>query len=49
MDKHINVTVTGPACVLPEVEQKHRIIFWVVSVFILLLLAFPWYAPFFME
>jgi len=36
-------------CVLPEVEQKHRIIFWVVSVFILLLLAFPWYAPFFME
>ncbi|MDG2365456.1 MAG: mercuric transporter MerT family protein [Methylococcaceae bacterium] len=36
-------------CVLPEVEQKQRTIFWVVSVFILLLLAFPWYAPFFME
>jgi mercuric ion transport protein len=36
-------------CVSPEVEQKQRTIFWVVSVFILLLLAFPWYAPFFME
>lgn len=38
----------GEACASPEFKQKQRTTFWVGSVFILLLLAFPWYAPFFM-
>ena len=39
----------GEACASPEVKKKQRTTFWVGSAFILLLLAFPWYAPFFME
>jgi len=39
----------GEACALPEVKHKQRIIFWSSSASILLLLAFPWYAPFFMD
>ena len=38
----------GEVCASPEVKQKQRMIFWIGSVLILLLLAFPWYAPFFM-
>jgi len=37
------------ACELPDVKKNQRIIFWIVSAFIALLLAFPWYAPYFME
>lgn len=36
-------------CAAPDVKQKQRMIFWLGSVVISLLLAFPWYAPFFME
>jgi mercuric ion transport protein len=39
----------GETCVVPEARQKQRIIFWIGSGLILLLLAFPWYAPLFME
>lgn len=39
----------GEACELPDIQKNQKIIFWVGSVFILLLLAFPWYAPYFME
>ena len=39
----------GEVCAIPEVKQKQRIVFWIGSALILLLLAFPWYAPFFME
>ena len=35
-------------CASPRVEQQ-RVIFWVISVLILLLLVFPWYGPFLME
>lgn len=38
----------GQACASPDVKQKQRLIFWIGSGLILLLLAFPWYAPFFM-
>ena len=38
----------GEACATPDVKQKQRLIFWIGSGLILLLLAFPWYAPFFM-
>ncbi|MEE9355764.1 MAG: mercuric transporter MerT family protein [Methylococcaceae bacterium] len=38
----------GKACALPEVEKKQRLIFWIGSTLILLLLTFPWYAPVFM-
>ena len=38
----------GQLCSTSEVKQKQRIIFWIGSVFILLLLLFPWLAPFFM-
>ena len=39
----------GKACASSEVKQKQRMIFWIGSGLIMLLLAFPWYAPFFME
>jgi mercuric ion transport protein len=39
----------GQACAVPEVRQRQRQIFWIGSALILLLLAFPWYAPYFME
>ncbi len=38
----------GNACALPEVKHNQRLIFWMGSALILLLLAFPWVAPFFM-
>ena len=38
----------GEDCTSPEVKQKQRTIFWIGSGLILLLLAFPWYAPYFM-
>jgi mercuric ion transport protein len=37
------------ACASSEVKRKQRMIFWIGSALILMLLAFPWYAPFFME
>ncbi|MCL7419717.1 MAG: mercuric transporter MerT family protein [Methylobacter sp.] len=39
----------GESCAVPEVKHKQRMIFWIGSALILLLLAFPWYAPFFMD
>jgi mercuric ion transport protein len=36
----------GQACAVPEVKQRQRMIFWIGSVLILLLLAFPWYAAY---
>ena len=36
-------------CASPDVEKKQKFIFWIGTAFILLLLAFPWYAPYFME
>jgi mercuric ion transport protein len=36
------------ACALPENIHKQRMIFWIGSALILLLLAFPWYAPIFL-
>lgn len=39
----------GEACAVPEVKHKQRMIFCSGSALILLLLGFPWYAPFFME
>ena len=40
---------TGEACVSASVKRNQRIIFWVGSVFLIALLAFPWYAPYFIE
>ncbi len=39
----------GQACSVPAVRKRQRIIFWVVTVFIVGLIAFPWYAPWFLE
>lgn len=39
----------GKPCAAPVVKRKQRMIFWIGSALILLLLAFPGYAPFFME
>lgn len=39
----------GKVCVNPQVLRNQRLIFWVASVLIVLLLAFPWYAPWFMS
>ncbi len=38
----------GDICVSPKVQRNQRIIFWIVSGAILLLLSFPWIAPYFM-
>jgi mercuric ion transport protein len=38
----------GKVCALPEDIHKQRMIFWIGSALVLLLLAFPWYAPIFM-
>ena len=38
----------GQVCASSEVKHKQRMIFWIGSALILLLLTFPWYAPFFM-
>ena len=38
----------GSACALPEEKHKQRMIFWIGSALVFLLLAFPWYAPIFM-
>lgn len=35
-------------CALPEEKYNQRMIFWIGSILILLLLAFPWYAPIFL-
>ena len=37
------------ACALSKDKRNQQVIFWVGSTLILLLLAFPWYAPIFME
>lgn len=37
------------ACAVPEDKHKQQMIFWIGSALVLLLLAFPWYAPVFME
>ncbi len=38
----------GDACASNEVLRRQRLIFWIGSIVILLLLAFPWYAPYFL-
>jgi len=38
----------GAVCASNQVTKKQRTIFWLGSAAILLLLAFPWYAPYFM-
>jgi len=38
----------GNACASPEVKHNQRLIFWIGSALTLLLLAFPWVAPYFM-
>ncbi len=37
----------GKSCADPNVIRNQRIIFWVVSVLLVILMAFPWYAPLF--
>jgi mercuric ion transport protein len=37
----------GQLCAEPAVQKRQRFIFWLVVVPLLLLLAFPWYAPLF--
>jgi mercuric ion transport protein len=37
----------GAACAVPAARKRQRLIFWLVAVPLILLLAFPWYAPLF--
>lgn len=39
----------GEACATSEILHRQRLMFWIGSALIVMLLAFPWYAPFFME
>ncbi len=38
----------GASCTLPDIQRRQRILFWIGSIAILSLLAFPWYAPYFL-
>jgi mercuric ion transport protein len=40
---------SGEACANQAVLRNQRILFWVGSAILLALLAFPWYAPYFIE
>lgn len=39
----------GAACASESVKRNQRILFWVGSAILIALLAFPWYAPYFIE
>jgi len=41
--------VAGKACEVPAVRRRQRIVFWLVTVATLGLIAFPWYAPWFLD
>jgi len=43
------VCAPGQACATSVPLKKQRAVFWVVSALLAGLLAFPWYAPFFIE
>ena len=36
-------------CASPNYVKKQRIIFWVISVFVLSMITFPYYAPYFLD
>lgn len=38
----------GQICAVSHIQHRQRLMFWLGSLFILILLAFPWLAPFFM-
>jgi mercuric ion transport protein len=44
-----NTCEEDEVCALPDSKKKQKLTFWIVCILILLLLAFPWYAPYFME
>jgi len=37
------------SCAISGVQRRQRMLFWIGSAIILLLLAFPWFAPFFIQ
>lgn len=36
-------------CARPSNLRRQRIIFWIVSVFVLIIMSFPWYGPYFLD
>jgi len=38
----------GASCASTKVQKRQRLLFWIGSIAILLLLAFPWYDPYFL-
>nr|WP_020485848.1 mercuric transporter MerT family protein [Methylomonas sp. MK1] len=38
----------GESCATSDIQRRQRLMFWLGSAFIFILLAFPWLAPFFM-
>lgn len=43
------VCAVDTPCASPDYIKKQRIIFWVISVFVLSMITFPYYAPYFLE
>jgi mercuric ion transport protein len=41
------VCLPGSTCANPRTVRRQRLAFWVVTVLVLALIAFPWFAPFF--
>lgn len=46
--RHENDCAPGEICAGPAVKRRQRLIFWLVTLPVLALLAFPWYAPAFL-
>ncbi len=46
---HLVPCRAGTACAAPSVRRRQRVIFWLVAVLTLGLIAFPWYAPWFLD
>lgn len=38
----------GKACAIADIQRRQHRLFWIGSALILMLLVFPWFAPFFM-
>jgi mercuric ion transport protein len=43
-----SVCEAGESCTTANIQRRQRMLFWIGSFFILILLAFPWFAPFIM-
>ncbi len=46
---YLTPCAAGKTCEVPAVRRRQRIVFWLVTAATLGLIAFPWYAPWFLD